>query len=83
MGYVRVKPEVATKLRAASGTNGVFICKPGAREPGSPFWIRRNAKESDEDYLRRVMQLQASRGQPMLHRRGKGANLGFPQARRL
>eukprot|EP00439_Symbiodinium_sp_Y106_P052657 s1891_g7.t1 len=77
VGYVRVKPEVATKLRAASGTNGVFICKPGAREPGSPFWIRRNAKESDEDYLRRVMQLQASRGQPMLHRRGKGANLGF------
>ena len=77
VGYVRVKPEVATKLQAASGTSGVFVSKPGAPEPDSPYWIRRNPKETDEDYLRRVLQLQASRKQPLLHRRGNGANLGF------
>ena len=55
------------------------MCRPNAREPQTPFWTRRCSKESNEDYLRRVLQLQGSRSQPILQRRGSGCNLGFPK----
>ena len=80
VAFLRLKPDVATKLVSLSGSKGLFISRVDPKNPSveKPFWVPRNASESDETYHRRVCSLQVQRQQPVIHRFGKtGDTLGF------
>ena len=80
VAFMRLKPDVATKLVSLSGSKGLFISRVDPKNPcvEKPFWVPRNASESDETYHRRVCSLQVQRQQPVIHRFGKnGETLGF------
>ncbi|CAE7291950.1 JNK [Symbiodinium sp. CCMP2592] len=78
-GFLRLKPDVCSKLLKVSGQFGVFVTrlrKPQEVGP-KPFWIRRLDKEEREKYYRRVVAMHKERGQAILFRAGGGSDLGF------
>eukprot|EP00438_Fugacium_kawagutii_P014087 Skav231790 [mRNA] locus=scaffold734:6871:14739:+ [translate_table: standard] len=79
IGFLRVKPNLATKLIEGSGKSGLFISAVGGPvvSASQPFWIQRQEGEGDDSYLQRVLKLKDSRKQPTIFRLGKGDSLGF------
>ena len=84
VGHLRVKPNIATKLLAAGGKQGIFVWqvspKTPASNPSNPFWVRREKDEPREKYFRRSFNLAAQLKQPMIFRAGRGSDIGFPTA---
>eukprot|EP00438_Fugacium_kawagutii_P016850 Skav219682 [mRNA] locus=scaffold817:68613:71852:- [translate_table: standard] len=80
VSFLRLKASTVAALMPLSGKCGLFFTHVNPKDKGDfqPWWVLRNAQESDETYFRRVCKLQKDREeQPMLFRFGPGANLGF------
>ena len=77
VGYLRVHQEIALRLTKGSGGRAIFVTKVGDRSGPAAFWHRKEPKEHDSTYFRRLSAIAAARHEPLLWRSGGGQELGL------
>ena len=77
-GHLRLSPEAAAKVVAASGTKGVFAkLLKAAKQPDPPvYWFPRPDSDTDGNYYRTCLASAQSRKQYLCYRAGGGSDLG-------